>query len=50
VPLIKRQSDWQIGGNAAAYGNVGSVAFLTVTAFYLRGCGNRIFPDGGLSP
>jgi len=32
----------QIGGNAAAYGNVGSVAFLTVTALP-GGLGNRIF-------
>jgi len=39
VPLIKRRVTGQIGGNAAAYGNVGSVAFLTVYSLYLGGCG-----------
>jgi len=33
----QRRVTGQIGGNAAAYGNVGSVAFLTVYSLYLRG-------------
>jgi NNP family nitrate/nitrite transporter-like MFS transporter len=33
VPLIKRRLTGQIAGMAGAYGNVGSVAFLTVLSF-----------------
>ena len=44
VPLIKERVTGQIGGNAAAYGNVGSVAFLTVYSLLPEGAvGNRLF-------
>ena len=44
VPLIKQRVTGQIGGNAAAYGNVGSVAFLTVYSLLPDGAvGNQIF-------
>lgn len=44
VPLIKQRVTGQIGGNAAAYGNVGSVAFLTVYSLLPEGAvGNQRF-------
>jgi len=37
VPLIKRRVTGQIGGNAAAYGNVGSGCFHLRFSLYLGG-------------
>jgi NNP family nitrate/nitrite transporter-like MFS transporter len=44
VPLIKRRVTGQIGGNVGAYGNVGSIVFLTVYSLLPEGdVGDRLF-------
>ena len=44
VPLIKRRVTGQIGGNVGAYGNVGSIVFLTVYSLLPEGAvGDRLF-------
>ena len=44
VPLIKGRVTGQISGNVGAYGNVGSIAFLTVYSLLPEGAvGDRIF-------
>ena len=36
VPLVQRRMTGQIAGMVGAYGNVGSVIFLTLLTFYRR--------------
>lgn len=44
MPLIKRRVTGQIGGNVGAYGNVGSIVFLTVYSLLPPGdVGDRLF-------
>ncbi len=44
VPLIKQQLTGQIGGYVGAYGNVGSIAFLTAYSLFPEGAvGDRLF-------
>lgn len=44
VPLIKQRVTGQIGGYVGAYGNVGSIAFLTLYSLFPEGnVGDRLF-------
>ena len=44
VPLIKQRVTGQIGGYVGAYGNVGSILFLTVYSLFPEGTvGDRLF-------